>query len=257
MGMLSPIIPPVNIVIAGASQGLGHALSIRLNAARHGHWTLPLSRSGSGHDLSSLNQTMSAAARSHLTHVDALIVTAGTQPILGRVLDSDPTAWVESVSRNLSIVVNCLHAFRPLLASPKVKGRPKVILLSGGGATEGRPYFSAYACAKTAIVRLVETLAMEEPGWDVNAVAPGAMGGEMLDAVVEAGPMRVGQAEYAKAQTLRGTPDKAVDLIEWLISPEANKVTGKLISAIWDQWGKNHLATLQDASTYKLRRTLP
>lgn len=198
-----------------------------------------------------------AANNCDWSHVDALIVTAGTQPILGQILDCPPPDWVKAVSHNLLIAVNCLHAFRPLLDSNLVKGRPKVILLSGGGATEGRPYFSAYACAKTAIVRLVETLAMEQPSWDVNAVAPGAMGGEMLNEVVRAGPFKVGQAEYAKAKTLKGTPDKAVDLIEWLISPEANKVTGKLISAIWDQWGKNHLATLQDASTYKLRRTLP
>lgn len=247
----------MNIVIAGASQGLGQALFVRLGSPVTGHRILPLSRSGSGHDLSDPFAALGAAKDCGWTHVDALIVTAGVQPMLGKIGASSPTEWVHSVAHNLAININCLHAFRPLLNSQFVVGRPKVILLSGGGACEGRPYFSAYACAKAAIVRLVETLAMEEPGWDVNAIAPGAMGGEMLDAVVEAGPKRVGQAEYAKAQTLRGTPDKAVDLIEWLISPEANKVTGKLISAIWDQWGKNHLTTLQDASTYKLRRTLP
>jgi NAD(P)-dependent dehydrogenase (short-subunit alcohol dehydrogenase family) len=251
----SPHIGPVNIVIAGASHGLGHALFIRLSAA--GHRVLPLSRSVSGHNLTDPFDACLAANNCDWSHVDALIVTAGNQPILGPLLDCPPTQWVKAVSNNLSIPVNCLHAFRLLLNSNLVKGRPKIILLSGGGATEGRPYFSAYACAKTSIVRLVETLAMEQPGWDVNAVAPGAMGGEMLDEVIKAGPELVGQAEYAKAQTLRGTPDKAVDLIEWLISPEADKVTGKLISAVWDQWGKNHLSTLQDANTYKLRRTTP
>jgi NAD(P)-dependent dehydrogenase (short-subunit alcohol dehydrogenase family) len=52
--------------------------------------------------------------------------------------------------------------------------RRKVILFSGGGASRPRPFFSAYGCAKTALVRLVETLAAEwiDLAIDVNIVAP-------------------------------------------------------------------------------------
>jgi len=64
-----------------------------------------------------------------------------------------------------------------LLPHFKKNRRGKIINLSGGGATAPLPRLSAYAAAKSALVRLTETLAQETAGFgiDVNAVAPGAL----------------------------------------------------------------------------------
>ena len=59
---------------------------------------------------------------------------------------------------------------------------------------------SAYAASKAALVRTVETLAVElkPDGVDVNAVAPGAMNTRMMEEALAAGPEKVGSAYYEK-----------------------------------------------------------
>ena len=51
--------------------------------------------------------------------------------------------------------------------------QPSTVLFSGGGVTSPRPRYTPYAFAKVTLVRLVESTALQEPGWRVNAVAPG------------------------------------------------------------------------------------
>ena len=87
----------------------------------------------------------------------------------------------------------------------------KIINVSGGGATGPRPDVTAYACAKTALVRLTETLAEElrEAKIDVNAVAPGAMNTRMLDETIAAGPggaRREYKAAVERSRSGEGTP---------------------------------------------------
>jgi len=77
------------------------------------------------------------------------------------------------VRTNLDGTFNAIRAFyEALRRNPR---RAKIVCFSGGGATRPRPNFSAYGVSKTAVVRLVETVADEERDapLDINAVAPG------------------------------------------------------------------------------------
>ncbi len=113
---------------------------------------------------------------------------------------------------------------------------------SGGGATKARLNFSAYGVAKTGVVRLVETIAGEERGrpLDINAVAPGAINTRMIDEVIARGPAAVGTAEYEAAvkqkQTGGASLTKALELVDWLLSPTSDGITGRLLAAQWDPW---------------------
>ena len=80
--------------------------------------------------------------------------------------------WKRAVEIDLHGVVLPCRAFIPGM---KARGVGKIINLSGGGATGPRPFFSAYAAAKTAVVRVTEILAEELRSFqiDVNAIAPG------------------------------------------------------------------------------------
>ncbi len=195
------------------------------------------------------------------TRVDVLINNAAIVGAIGRAWENDWATWEMTLRVNLLAPVELCRACVPLMLSA---GEGSMINLSGGGATSPRPNFSAYATAKTALVRFSETLASELRGTDirVNCVAPGAMNTAMLQAVLDAGADRAGD-EYARAlaQAQHGgtLPARAAELIAFLASTSSRGITGKLISAGWDRWETLpvHLADLQDSDIYTLRRIIP
>ena len=140
----------------------------------------------------------------------------------------------------------------------------KIINFSGGGATSARPHFSAYGASKTAVVRLTETIAEENKPFNIqiNAIAPGAvntrMTGEVISAGKEAGEK--GLAEAVKQLETGGTPlEKPANLAVFLASGESDGITGRLISAVWDDWQVIAKQTAQSKSgdLYTLRRITP
>ena len=192
-----------------------------------------------------------------------LVNNAGVYGPKGPLEESAGEAWEETLRINVLGVVWMCAAFHPLL---KLAGGAQVINLSGGGATAPLPGLSAYAASKAAVVRLTETLAIEwaGDGISVNAVAPGALNTRLLDEVLEAGPAKVGQAFYEKSLKQKqegGTPlELGAELCLWLATPEAQGISGRLLSAVWDPW-KEGLAQrkeqLAQGDIYTLRRIVP
>ena len=120
--------------------------------------------------------------------------------------------------------------------------RGAVVLFSGGGATSPFPNFDAYAATKAAIVRLAENLAVEltPDGVRVNCVAPGFVATPIHRATLEAGAELAGTDFYERTRQVLETggdsPDLAANLTAFLLSYEAEGITGRLISARWDPW---------------------
>jgi len=139
-----------------------------------------------------------------------------------------------------------------------------IVNLSGGGATGPRPNFSAYATAKAGLVRFTETLAQEvaDLGIRVNAISPGIMATEMLEAVLRAGPQQAGEDYQRMTEVKRNggqPPERAAALAWYLASPASQGITGRLISAIWDPWPElaKHVDELNESDIYTLRRITP
>lgn len=189
--------------------------------------------------------------------VDVLVNAAGVQPPIGPFAEVDVQEWMRSVGINLFGSVSCCRSVVPIMISKKAG---KIINFSGGGATGPRPFFSAYAAAKTAVVRFTEVLAEEvRPfGIDVNAIAPGAINTKMLDEIIEAGS-RAGSKEWEDAVRRRDKggvpPELPAELVAFLASDESNGITGKLISAQWDPWRdeefRNRLRADRDLATLR------
>jgi NAD(P)-dependent dehydrogenase (short-subunit alcohol dehydrogenase family) len=176
--------------------------------------------------------------------------------------DIDTAEWLSAIHVNL---LGTMLMCQAVLPGFRARAYGKIINFSGGGATSPRPRFSAYAASKAAVVRFTENLAQELDGTGifVNAVAPGAVNTRMLAEVLAAGPEKVGSSAFSDAQKQQrqgGTsPDRAAELCCMLLSPEGDGITGRLISAVWDNWESlpTHKSELNGTDVYTLRRIVP
>jgi len=212
-------------------------------------------------DPASVDALMEAASR-ELPGLTGIVNNAGVQGPKGLLQDLDPIEWLRTIEINLFGTMLCCRAILPIL---RRAGYGKIVNLSGGGATAPRPRMSAYAASKAAVVRLTENLAEEYSEFhiDVNAIAPGSLNTRMLDEVLAAGPEQVGERIYAESQKQKrqggASPDRAADLCVFLLSKASDKITGKLLSAVWDPWEglAARRADLEKSDVYTLRRVTP
>ncbi|WP_404421265.1 SDR family NAD(P)-dependent oxidoreductase [Nibricoccus sp. IMCC34717] len=267
----------MRIIVSGTSTGIGQALAAHLLAK--GHWVWGVARSAQSvppgspveHFRSSRADVSDWPAMERLAteiagawgSVDAIVACAGVQGEVGPAMECDPVRWSATVRANLDGTYYFVRALFPLLKPTAARG--KVVCFSGGGATKTRVNFSAYGVAKTGVVRLVETLAEE---WrnlpvDINAVAPGAINTRLTDEVLALGPAKAGQAEYDAAlkQKQKGgaSLEKALGLVEYLLSAESDGISGRLLAAPWDPWRTLHTRreALSGSDIYTLRRIVP
>jgi len=216
-------------------------------------------------DVSDWKQVLEARRKveQNWASVDALICCSGVQAPIGPAMQADAAAWSQNIRVNLDGTFFPIRAFYDLLL--KAERRAKIICFSGGGATSPRPNFSAYASAKCAVVRLVETLAQEWQGktCDINAVAPGAIFTKMMEETLALGPAVAGEKEYALAaeQKKKGEAplQKVGGLVDFLLSPASDGISGRLISAPWDPWSKleGFREALSSSDIFTLRRIRP
>lgn len=194
--------------------------------------------------------------------VTVLVNNAGVYGPMGPIEGLDWDAWVQAIQINLiGTVQMCRSAIPPMRA----RGYGKIVNLSGGGATAPLPRISAYAASKAAVVRLTETFAEElrDARVDVNAIAPGALNTRLLDDVLAAGPEKVGEQFYRRSLKQRdegGTPlEKGAALAVFLASAASDGISGRLISAVWDNWADlpAHRDELARSDIYTLRRIVP
>lgn len=190
--------------------------------------------------------------------IDVLINNAAVQGPIGQFEQADWSQWKSVFEVNVFAPARLAQRMIPAMRRQR---SGKIINISGGGATSPRPDFSAYAASKCALVRLTETLAEElrDSRIDVNAVSPGAMNTRMLDEVIAAGP-DAAQREYASALKRQkeggANATRAAGLVSWLASSASNGITGKLISAVWDDWERldQRRQELEKTELFTLRR---
>ena len=195
-------------------------------------------------------------------YLDILVNNAGIQGPIGPMEKTDWGMWKNAVEVDLLGTAYLIYKALPLMKQRKFG---KIINLSGGGAAGPRANYSAYSTAKAGLVRLTVTIAQEtaDYGIDINAVAPGAMSGKMLEETLAAGENAVGQVEYAKALKRKeeggASPKAAARLCAYLASEKSNGITGRLISAVWDDWEHldSQLDQIRGSDLYTLRRIVP
>jgi 3-oxoacyl-[acyl-carrier protein] reductase len=224
-----------NILIAGASRGLGLHL---YNDLKNTDNCFGISRATCDiTDEKQVENTFTNIEKnSIITH---MVVTAGVYGPLKPFHESNFSEWTNAIETNLYGPAILAHRAIPNMIK---NNYGKIIFLSGGGATRAMHGASSYGASKSALVRFAETLAheLEQYNIDVNCVAPGAMNTEFLDQALQAGPENIGQQFYDQCleQQRNGGVDFTVPakLIKFLLSSESDKISGKLLAAVWDKW---------------------
>jgi NAD(P)-dependent dehydrogenase (short-subunit alcohol dehydrogenase family) len=280
--MNSAILKDRNVIITGASRGLGINIVKTMWMAGANLMLIARDNEALAKVISSLphrpEQTAYAfsidisapnsaslilgEAQKYFDRLDVLVNNAAIQGPIGPSWQNDWSSWNQSLKVNLLAPIELSR----ICAAWMIRlGKGKIICLSGGGATSSRPNFSAYAVAKTGLVRFSEILADELRKYNiqVNCIAPGSMSTAILDEILEAGPENAGQKEYdfaLKVRTQGGVlPESVAQLAVFLASSASDRITGKLISAVWDPW-RNFSEYVEDITTteiYTLRRIVP
>ena len=172
--------------------------------------------------------------------LDAVIHCAAILGPLGTFDAVESAEWLAAVTTNVLGTYYVVKHAAPLMRSAK---RPRILVLSGGGAFDPMPNVSAYGVSKAAIVRFVETLAVELKPRNIaiNAVAPGFAATEIHAATLAAG-RELGGEHFDKTVELMSKWDDSmavpIDCIRYMLSDRAAKLTGKTISARYDAWGE-------------------
>jgi NAD(P)-dependent dehydrogenase (short-subunit alcohol dehydrogenase family) len=256
-GSESPSIDAGVVIITGGSRGIGLGLARHMAAAG---WAVAIcSRSAKGLT-EAADQLVRLGGRVLACPVDVSDGEA-VQAFVGQVGERlgspvalinnaavlGPVGPVQSISFaeaeaafriNVLGVLVCSAAVVPAMGAA---GGGVIINLSGGGV--GGPSMaarmSAYTASKVAVAGLTETLSMElaEQRIRVNAVAPGSVATSFTDGILSAGPTVSGRDLYDATVRDRQSPvhlDRFFELIDFLLSEQADWLTGRLLSARWD-----------------------
>jgi 3-oxoacyl-[acyl-carrier protein] reductase len=191
--------------------------------------------------------------------IDILVNNAGVLGPIGLVTDNDVQEWQRTIKTNLFGTMLCCRAVLSVMVK---QHEGKILNLSGGGATSPRPRFSAYAASKSAVIGLTATLAEEMKPYNIqiNAVAPGAIYTRLHEQVLAAN-LQAGEKELKASICAKSSGDaslqKVTELAIFLASDDSYGLTGRLISAVWDDWrslSKDRIEEILTGDLYTLRR---
>lgn len=183
--------PPSHVVITGATGALGHAVTHRFLAAGArlaliGHTVEGLAQRFAELDRSrhlllqadvsdaASVQTAAEEALRTLGRVDALIHIAGGFEMGAPVHALDRAAWDRMFNLNAWSFVALAQAFVPAMTA---RGAGSVVAVTAKAAARGVAQMAAYCASKSALQRLVESMAAElaPQGVRVNSIAPGVL----------------------------------------------------------------------------------
>ncbi|EKN5912843.1 SDR family NAD(P)-dependent oxidoreductase [Yersinia enterocolitica] len=264
-------------VITGATGGLGRELTLRFWDAGYSLFLVSrradkldsLSReladkaNQSVHysttDLSNLSQMYLLSDLLIKKQPNVLINNAAIQGPIGPSWENVVEEIQSTIQVNLLAPIELCRAVVPGMIA---NGGGAIINISGGGATAPRANFTSYATAKAGLIRYSETLAEETAAYNikVNCIAPGAMKTDMLGEILKCGAKVAGEREFSMANKVYAeggaSMESVAELALFLASEKSNGVSGKLVSAVWDDWAHwtEHLDELSSSDVYTLRR---
>jgi NAD(P)-dependent dehydrogenase (short-subunit alcohol dehydrogenase family) len=235
-------------IVTGASKGIGRAIAHLL--AGEGMRLVVVARSRDQLDALALpmgdaclvqaadltNSTapaaVVAAAVERFGGLDVLVNNAG-RFLLKPITDTKDEEWDGLMTTNVrSVFVHCREALPRLVE----RGGGAIVNVSSISGVVGLPAQGAYCATKGAIAQITRQLAIEHAadGVRVNAIAPGAVDTNFVDAALAGAPDRAAaRRDIGAAHPLgrMASPEEIARVMVFLASPEASFITGAVVMA--------------------------
>ena len=231
-------------LVAGASGGIGAACARTLASQGytvlvHGHrgaqraQTLAQALCAEGMDAHAVrcNLSDSAAVRAMCDEilavyhrVDALVFSAGIA-YTGLLCDMTDGEWRQVMDVNVSGAFYLIRALAPGMVSRRSGA---ILLISSMWGRVGASCEAAYSASKAALIGLTRALAKElgPSGVRVNCIAPGVIDTRMMDE--HSDETKAILAQETPLGRL-GTPQDVAHAAAFLVSPEADFITGQVL----------------------------
>ena len=168
-------------------------------------------------------QEMVARIRDSFGRLDILANNAGVAVGPAPVVQMQEAAWRRTLEINATgTFLCCKHALPLIMETAQMAGGGRIVNVASIAATHPKPFVSAYAASKAAVVALTRSLAQEVAGFaiTVNAILPGDVDTEMKQWGLELESAVTGreQAQVTAAAVERiplgrlGLPQEVADL---------------------------------------------
>lgn len=190
-------------------------------------------------DLAAVRRGFDVAAGSFQSMPDILVNNAGIGQVAS-ILDAMPEDFDATMQVNVRGTFNCCHVVAPGMVE---RGSGLIINIASWFGKSGRPMSLAYCASKFAIVGMTQSMAIDlaRYGIRVNAVCPGTiMNTRMRDqadaeAVAKGLPPAAERAHLIPLGRL-GEPEDIAKVVAFLISDQADYMTGQAINVTGGLW---------------------
>jgi NAD(P)-dependent dehydrogenase (short-subunit alcohol dehydrogenase family) len=172
-----------------------------------------------------------ALARERFGRLDVVVNNAG-RFLLKPIVETTDEEWDALMTTNVrSVFVHCREALPHLIE----QGGGAIVNVSSISGVIGLPAQGAYCATKGAIAQITRQLAIEHAaqGIRVNAIAPGAVDTDFVNAALAGADLAAARGDIAAAHPLQrmASPSEIARIMVFLASPASSFMTGAVVMA--------------------------